>query len=263
MPPSLSSSTPPPGVSAEAVELAQRISQLADMNGNLRVPPELVPTLTAEVTAALGRHKSPPSLSARRRLIEDWYASTVSRLYPPTSGPAATSSSPSRPACVWPPSDGLSQSSEFKFSPQLDRAGGLSLSPIGSPPLGSPLGSPLQYGTASRGGDASAHALFLSLAGVEAVSQLLPLPAVHAEELQRTAAHVHALTGALPTGDTTPELQARRVTGAHASVPHALPVAIAHATAPARLPTPLHAPSTPPHPVARTKHASPCARRPS
>ena len=56
---------------AEEAALAARIGELLEPNGQLNIPPELVPKLTSEVTLALGKHRSPPSLSARRRLIED------------------------------------------------------------------------------------------------------------------------------------------------------------------------------------------------
>ena len=56
---------------AEEALLAARIGELVEPNGRLNIPPELVPRLTSDVTLALGKHRSPPSLSARRRLIED------------------------------------------------------------------------------------------------------------------------------------------------------------------------------------------------
>eukprot|EP00966_Prymnesium_polylepis_P016602 383058-Prymnesium_polylepis.1 len=57
---------------AEEDELASRIGALMDGSGRLHLPAELVPRLTSDVNLALGKHKSPPSLAARRRLIEDW-----------------------------------------------------------------------------------------------------------------------------------------------------------------------------------------------
>ncbi|KAL3904194.1 MAG: hypothetical protein SGPRY_011382 [Prymnesium sp.] len=64
--------TPSEGISAEAADLATRIGRLVEPSGKLHIPAELVPTLTSDVTLALGKSRTPPSLSARRRLIEDW-----------------------------------------------------------------------------------------------------------------------------------------------------------------------------------------------
>ena len=67
--------------------LVQRIGALRDGNGRIHVPAEQLPLITSEV-AATGRVKSPPSVSARRRLIEDWYFE-ASKVSPSADGNAS------------------------------------------------------------------------------------------------------------------------------------------------------------------------------
>ena len=67
-------------LSAEEADLVARIGACVDgRTGVLHVPAEQIPVLTSDVCALVGRLKSPPALSARRRLIEDWYDNAKAR----------------------------------------------------------------------------------------------------------------------------------------------------------------------------------------
>ena len=77
-------SPPPTGhaddISDDELALAMRVGAMRDGNGRLHVPAEALPSVLSEVLLRTGRLKSPPSLSVRRRLIEDWYVSVTERL---------------------------------------------------------------------------------------------------------------------------------------------------------------------------------------
>ena len=67
-------------LSEEELALVQRISSHVDARGTLHVPPDHLPVITSLVATSLGKLKSPPSLSARRRLIDDWYEAAKLRM---------------------------------------------------------------------------------------------------------------------------------------------------------------------------------------
>ena len=68
------------GASAEERGLAAEIGQLK-VGG--QIPTQAVPLLCERVAAALGQERSPASLSARRCLIDDWYAAVLPHLEQP------------------------------------------------------------------------------------------------------------------------------------------------------------------------------------
>ena len=87
------------GLSEHELQLAARVGTMVTPSGRLSIPSAEVPTLTAEVVAALGhsRHPISGSVSARRRFIEDWFDGLQPRLQgmqPPRGAAGADPLSP-------------------------------------------------------------------------------------------------------------------------------------------------------------------------
>ena len=173
------------GLSEHELQLAARVGTMVTPSGRLSIPSAEVPTLTAEVVAALGhsRHPISGSVSARRRFIEDWFDGLQPRLQ--------------------------------GMQPPRGAAGADPLSPAPLPafsPTSSAGGTPARHPAAAAAAEAAVApglaTLYDALGAAAVQPQLLPAPALPPAELERAAAAICATTGAAPQGDSLPELQA-------------------------------------------------------
>ena len=218
--------------------LVQRIGALRDGNGRIHVPAEQLPLITSEVVAATGRVKSPPSLSARRRLIEDWYFE-ASKVSPPADADASvrgdgtvdgqvatTAALDSRLSAASPPI-----TSSSSIASMLDAGDGGSLFPpspaqawAATPPppptiptAGQASAARAEVASAGmRGDESSAERLFSRLTRREAEqpqsAELHNLRAksrrclLEEDELLYSSHCITTSTGAIPAGGTLDEL---------------------------------------------------------
>ena len=204
--------------SAEELALAQRVGALRDSHGRLHVPAEQLPTILSAVLEVTGRLKSPPSLSARRRMIEDWYVSVSARLggeETPHSGgdgtPTYQAAAPNAlgfgPSAVPPSPAAALPAFGTRRSLAATLSDGMSGGMCGG--VASAAGAP-------RPGGGDADELFGRLAALDAarpqsaemreLGNLGRRCMIDEDELDGTAAQLAVLSGAQPAGGSTEEL---------------------------------------------------------